>query len=205
MTPAPNPATPGGFDLSAISLAVVDAIPAMVAYWDEDEVCRFANRAYLDWFGRTREEMIGITLEQLLGPIYPLNRPYIRAALAGETQHFERTIPIPGSGEVRESIATYIPETIEGRTVGFYVHVSDATLLKRREQELERTVAERDQALAEVRTLRGLLKVCAACKSIRDDDGRWVQMETYVSEHTDALFSHGLCPSCARSLYPELG
>lgn len=58
-------------------------------------------------------------------------------------------------------------------------------------------------ALAEVKTLRGLLPICANCKKIRDDDGRWVPVEGYIQDRSEALFSHGLCPDCIRTLYPD--
>lgn len=68
----------------------------------------------------------------------------------------------------------------------------------------ERDLAERVQeALARVKTLSGLLPICAACKKIRDDQGYWSQIETYVSEHSAAEFTHSLCPDCVRRLYPE--
>lgn len=58
-------------------------------------------------------------------------------------------------------------------------------------------------ALMEVKTLSGLLPICASCKKIRDDRGYWNQIEKYVQEHSDATFSHGICPDCAKKLYPE--
>jgi tetratricopeptide (TPR) repeat protein len=67
-----------------------------------------------------------------------------------------------------------------------------------------RTSRELRNALLKVRTLQGLLPICAQCKKIRDDQGYWKQVEQYVSEHTEAQFSHGLCPECVRVLYPEL-
>lgn len=58
--------------------------------------------------------------------------------------------------------------------------------------------------LAEVRQLSGLLPICASCKKIRDDKGYWNQIEEYFTEHTDAIFSHGICPECAKKLYPDI-
>ncbi len=190
-------------DLPQLALSIVDRVPAMIAYWDREEVCRFANEAYRVWFGRSREDLIGTRLCDLLGPIYPLNRPYIQAALAGEVQVFERQIPVPDGAGVRDSIATYIPDQKDGEVPGFFVHVADATALKTRERQLAQVIEERDRALAEVRTLRGLLSICASCKRIRDEAGAWVSPESYVSARTDAIFSHGLCPGCAATLYPE--
>ena len=60
-----------------------------------------------------------------------------------------------------------------------------------------------ERALSEVKTLRGLLPICARCKKVRNDEGLWTQLEAYLSTHTDARFSHGLCPDCMKELYPE--
>lgn len=73
--------------------------------------------------------------------------------------------------------------------------------LKASEQELQRRV---DAALAKVKTLHGLLPICASCKKVRDDKGYWNQIETYLHEHSDTTFSHGVCPDCIKKLYPEL-
>jgi PAS domain-containing protein len=74
---------------------------------------------------------------------------------------------------------------------------------ERAEKELENVVAELQQALAQVKKLSGFLPICASCKKIRDDKGYWQQIEQYISEHSEALFSHGICPECAKKLYPE--
>ncbi len=71
------------------------------------------------------------------------------------------------------------------------------------EQE-QRALSERLQAaLKHIKILNGLLPICANCKKIRDDRGYWQQIETYLSSHTDATFSHGICPDCMEKLYPE--
>jgi Protein of unknown function (DUF3365) len=72
------------------------------------------------------------------------------------------------------------------------------------EAERERLIAELQAALANVKTLTGLIPICASCKKIRDDQGYWTQLETYLKQHSDAEFSHSLCLDCMRKLYPEL-
>jgi len=136
------------------ALHVVDNIPAMAAYWDHDEVCVFVNGAYRDWFGRTREELIGCRLRDLLGPLYALNEPHIRAAYRGEAQVFERDIPTPG-GHIRSSIATYTPDIVQDRVRGIFVHVADVTPLKMLEREL-RAAKARAEELATHDFLTGL-------------------------------------------------
>ncbi len=79
-------------------------------------------------------------------------------------------------------------------------------IAQRRQAEAEKDalIADLHTALREVKTLRGIVPICASCKKIRNDQGFWQQVEVYVSAHTDALFSHGLCPECAGKLYPSL-
>ncbi len=60
------------------------------------------------------------------------------------------------------------------------------------------------KALAEIKILSGLLPICASCKKIRDDQGYWTQLESYISEHSEVVFTHGCCPDCMKKLYPEL-
>ena len=68
---------------------------------------------------------------------------------------------------------------------------------------MEKETRRLQEALDNVRALRGLLPICVACRKIRDDDGYWDQLENYVLKHTDTEFSHGLCPDCLQRLYPE--
>ena len=72
------------------------------------------------------------------------------------------------------------------------------------EKERDRVIQDLQKALSEVKTLRGFLPICANCKSIRDDKGYWNQIEAYIRERSDAEFSHGICPDCAKKLYPHL-
>ncbi len=81
--------------------------------------------------------------------------------------------------------------------------IADITARKRTEEERERLVAEREKALAEIKILGGLLPICMSCKKIRDDKGYWNQIEGYIRTHSQAEFSHGLCPDCALKMYPD--
>jgi len=69
---------------------------------------------------------------------------------------------------------------------------------------LQQTNRALQNALDEVKTLHGLLPICVYCKQIRSEDGEWVRLEKYVREHTHADFSHGLCPECYKTHYPEI-
>jgi CheY-like chemotaxis protein len=78
------------------------------------------------------------------------------------------------------------------------------TLVRERTSALEKTNADLTQALAEVRTLGGLIPICAGCKKIRDDRGYWEQVESYIGKHSDAKFTHGICPECSKKYYPDI-
>ncbi len=129
---------------------VVDAVPGMLGYWDAQLRCRFANAAYGPWFGVRPEDVVGGTMEQLLGPLYPLNRPFIAAALRGEPQSFERAIPDPRGGPARSSRAVYVPHVSDGVVHGFAVMVTDISTHKALEARLQRSVEERETLLQEV-------------------------------------------------------
>ena len=80
------------------------------------------------------------------------------------------------------------------------IHIA---LRQQSEAEKDVLIIELQKALDEVKMLQGFIPICASCKKIRDDKGCWHQMEEYVSTHSDVVFSHGLCPECAKKLYPE--
>lgn len=90
-----------------------------------------------------------------------------------------------------------------GRPIGVVGVSRDITEKKRFEEERERLIVELEEALAKVKTLKGLVPICTSCKKIRDDQGFWHQVEIYVRDHSEAEFSHSICPDCLAKLYPE--
>jgi hypothetical protein len=64
-------------------------------------------------------------------------------------------------------------------------------------------IAELQDAVIKIKTLGGLLPICSNCKKIRDDKGYWKQIESYIRDHSEAEFTHSMCPKCAKKLYPE--
>jgi len=80
-----------------------------------------------------------------------------------------------------------------------FIHITNPLLKK-----LSETIETLRDALNRVKLLSGLLPICASCKKIRDDKGYWSQIESYIREHSEAEFSHGICPECAKKLYTDL-
>lgn len=80
---------------------------------------------------------------------------------------------------------------------------TDFTKRKKIEDEREQLINQLQKALAKIKILSGFLPICASCKKIRDDKGYWNKIETYIQNHSEAEFSHSICPDCAEKLYPE--
>ena len=70
-------------------------------------------------------------------------------------------------------------------------------------EEREKLISKLQEALDNIKTLKGLLPICANCKKIRDDKGYWNQIESYIRDRSDAEFSHGICPDCAKKVYSD--
>ena len=91
----------------------------------------------------------------------------------------------------------------EGKIVATVNAFRDISRQKELEQDRDQLILAYRDALERVKTLKGFIPICSSCKKIRNDSGFWSQIEAYISEHSDAEFSHGICPECAQKLYPE--
>jgi hypothetical protein len=107
----------------------------------------------------------------------------------GQTHYFDLTVE-----PLRDS---------RGTLVGITCACTDVTPSKQAAAERERLIAELQDALAKVKLLSGLLPICASCKRIRDKHGSWRQLETYIRAHSEAEFTHGVCPECFQKLYGD--
>lgn len=118
---------------------LIDIIPGMVGYWDTNLRNKFANIAYLEWFNKTSEQMKGIYIQELMGnTLFKENEPFIRAALNGISQDFERTLK-KSDGTTGYTWAHYIPDIVNNQVQGFFVLVSDITELKKAQLNLEKS------------------------------------------------------------------
>lgn len=158
-------------------------------------------------FGRDPEKFEP-TYEAFLEAIHPedkelVDTTYRNSIKNNEPYEIVHRIIRP-SGEVRivYERSEDITDTA-GRTSHSFGMVHDITEAKVNEQERENLIAELQRSLSEIKTLRGIIPICAFCKKIRDDKGYWDQVEVYVRQHTEANFSHGICPECAEKHYGE--
>ncbi|OYV00743.1 MAG: hypothetical protein CFE45_07830, partial [Burkholderiales bacterium PBB5] len=167
------------------SRSVADSIPGLVAFWDRNLRCRFANKAYIEWFGKDPVSMLGSHMREVLGEaLFAANQPYILGALAGQAQVFERTIIKPG-GESGHTLANYVPQVTDGQVVGFLVLVSDITTLKQAEAALRDEMAERERVHGQLRLSNAALKEAQRLGCI----GSWSwQVQGDVVTWSDELF-----------------
>ncbi|MGM0578133.1 MAG: PAS domain-containing protein [Myxococcota bacterium] len=193
---------------------LADHATDMISVHDPDGIYRYASPACRDLLGYEPAELTGRSAYTLF---HPEDLEIIRASHEGILERSEtsavayrirrkdgryvwfettsRTIRDPETGEVRHIITVSRDVTVR----------KEAELERARfARELEVKNAELERALAEVKRLGGLLPICASCKSIRNDEGYWEEVETYVRNRSEASFSHGICPACMASLYGDL-
>lgn len=104
-------------------------------------------------------------------------------------------------GEIREVEVFSSPIALAGEKV-LYSIISDVTDRQRSAEEREQLIEKLGLALAEIKVLRGILPICSFCKKIRNDNGNWDQIEVYIHDHSEAKFSHSICPGCMKQHYP---
>ncbi|MCK9418787.1 MAG: DUF3365 domain-containing protein [Nitrospirae bacterium] len=123
----------------------------------------------------------------------PLNNIRDKAEqIATDERYLGEVIDISSGKELQDMIAAFNTMSVNLRHGRDYL-----------EERVQERTRELQKALDSVKTLRGMLPICSSCKKIRNDDGYWSQIEVYVRDHSDAEFSHGICPECANKLYPD--
>lgn len=161
-----------------------------------------ANQSALEFYGYTLDEIKSIGIYS----INPMSKDEINRNMEltknKGKKKFEFSHRI-ADGTMRDVEVYSTPIPYKGEVLLFAI-VHDITERKTAEDEREKLIEELKQALAQVRTLSGLLPICSSCKKIRNDKGYWEQIETYIGDHSDAEFSHSLCPDCAERLYPGI-
>lgn len=148
-----------------------------------------------EWLGKTDADLWG---EKIAGP---WRKQDLRVLAGGKLIVTEEDVPTPGGTHtwITHKFPMLNPAG-EPLLAMLAVDISDR---KRDERERERLVDRLRLALAEVKTLGGLIPICCGCKNIRDDAGYWQLIEAYLGEHTEAEFSHGFCPECLSKLHPD--
>jgi PAS domain S-box-containing protein len=179
-----------------------NSVPAAITTVKEGRYIE-VSEAFLNIMGMKRSEIIGKTSTGI-GFITPEQRTIFlnEYSQKGSVINLELQVRTKGEGK-RYGLFNSVMISLSGEN-HLLTMVTDITDLKQVEKERERMISELQIALSDVKKLSGLLPICASCKKIRDDKGYWKQVEAYVSEHSEAQFSHGICPGCMKDLYPDL-
>jgi PAS domain S-box-containing protein len=193
-------------DMLRFMHTLLDTIPSPIFYKDGKGRYMGCNKAFEEHLGLRKEQIIG----KVAFDIFPndLAQKYhsMDLALFGQPgKHVYESQALYADGKRYDVIAneaTFVDA--EGSMAGLVGVLTDITERKSAEVERERLIGELQSALGKVRQLSGFLPICASCKKIRDDKGYWQQIEAYIRDHSEAEFSHSLCPDCARRLYPDL-
>lgn len=172
---------------------------------DMDNKIIFVNDSFCKTYGYKEKEILGKSSKQLwkIDSSDETQKKILLKAIdeywQGEFVHQRKD-----GCEFPVSLSRSAIRNKSGNVVSIVGVARDISHRKRAEDEREKLIAELKAALAEVKTLSGFLPICASCKKIRDDQGYWNQIEEYISEHSEAEFSHSICPDCMKELYPDI-
>ena len=180
---------------------------AILAITDPQGLITYANDKFCQISKYSRAELLGQDHRMLNSGLHPKEVFRDMWATIGSGKVWR--------GEIRNRAkdgtfywvhATIVPFMGEDGKPTQYVAIrTEITERKQAEQDRERLIQELTAALAEVKTLSGLLPICSSCKKVRDDSGYWNQIESYISRHSSATFSHGMCPDCAIKVLEDAG
>jgi PAS domain S-box-containing protein len=189
-------------------------LASVVECCDDAIISETLDGVILSW-NRGAERIYGFGADEMIGQSTSTLIPQDRIEEAQtisekirsgrEVTHLE-TVRLRKSGNAIDVSLTVSPvKDASGNVVAASLVARDITERKHAETERLRLIEELREALARVKTLSGLLPICASCKKIRNDRGYWEQVETYIKERSDADFTHSICPVCMERLYPEFG
>jgi PAS domain S-box-containing protein len=157
-------------------------------------------------FGYRAEEMIGQPITRIIpsGGHQTWETEILARLRRGESVKHYETVRIAKDGRPIDVSLTISPiHNAVGTIIGASKIIRDITARKQTEAERDQLIQDLQNALANVKSLSGLLPICASCKKIRDDKGYWDQVESYIQKHSEATFTHGICPDCIKKLYPD--
>ncbi len=183
---------------------------AYTCKYDENWTMLFVSKGGFELTGYYPEELVQNKVKGYSELILPDDRAAVYAAVKDSfhrNEAFQVTYRIKcKNGQIKWvwEQGKFVANTSEFKKLrieGFIVDISDSKAL---ETERENLIDELQLAVSEIKVLRGILPICANCKKIRDDQGYWSRIESYIQKHTDTEFSHGLCPACMKKLYPDV-
>ena len=187
---------------------LLNSAPAGLLIVDEIGQIVFFNTEAERMFGYLQEEVLGKQVELLIPERFRaqhiIYRQQFTEAPMRREMGSERNLWACRKDGSEFPVEAGLGYGSSGIKVLISVVLVDITKRKAVENERESLIRQLQSALEKVKLLNGLLPICANCKNIRDDNGYWNQIESYIQDHSEAEFSHGICPECVKKLYPDL-
>jgi len=178
-----------------------NANDSIMIFEPENETILDVNRKACEIYGFARDEFIGRSLKSLTLDV-SRGEEGLRTLLQTGTCRDYHTVHARKDGTHMNIVANSALLERDGRKVVLSIDRDDTDRI-RGEVEREQLIEELTNALARIKTLTGLLPICASCKNIRDEAGSWIPVERYVRDRSEANFTHSICPECATRLYPD--
>jgi PAS domain S-box-containing protein len=186
---------------------VFDAINSIIGgliITDQEGIIRFANPSFCKMFNYSFTDVVG---KQAVELFYTNEVKKISDVLSivdiSKEDAEEFVVKRQDGTNFSAAVAASNVTSVSGEIVGRMASFVNITKRKEVEADRERLIQKLQDALDKIKVLRGIIPICASCKKIRDDKGYWNQIESYIRDHSEAEFSHGICPDCAKKLYPE--
>ncbi len=193
---------------------ILTALGEGIVCLDDSGLVVFVNASAERLLGVVEAETIELHFKELFRRLDPVREPNEDEKNPFSADELDLREPWRGEYHVRgatsnSAICTFImitatPILVATKPAGTVLGLVDITSRKQAEIARELALAELREAAEHINTLHGLIPICASCKKVRDDRGYWNQIETYLAVHSEAEFSHGICPDCRVILYPEL-
>ena len=186
--------------------AIVDSTGEAIISYNLDGIITTWNAGARQLFGYRQAEAVGQSVLMLVPESLRAAKAEIFAGLRNNHEqviHMETVRARKDGGNIDVYVTISPIKGLDGKIIGASSIAYDITERKRAEDERIKMIAQLNDTLSKVRTLSGLLPICASCKKIRDDKGYWQKLETFVHEHSNAEFSHSICPDCMERLYPD--
>jgi PAS domain S-box-containing protein len=183
---------------------IIDTMNDALIVLDPDGIIKVVNEATCLLFGRPAQDLVGKRPTQGIAACSAIGEKLEAIMRSGAVRNSE-VVCRPAESELKIlSVSATIMRNPAGEPLATVCVVSDVTERRRAEEDREKLIVRLQDAISRIKRLGGMLPICSSCKKIRDDRGYWNQIELYIRDHTDAEFTHSLCPACAEIEYAEL-
>lgn len=166
----------------------------------------YVNDAFIDMYGYSEEDLNGKHISLIASPDVPeeFQKEIYKTTIEDGDWNGEVINRRKDESSFPVELWSSVVYDVDNKPVALVGVARDITDRKKFEEERENLIKDLKTAIAEVKTLGVLLPICSSCKKIRDDEGYWGEVESYIMKHSDATFTHGLCPECISKYFPEI-